>query len=215
MAEQSLTIDELDISRPFALYANCSIEYDGRACSTLSRGNYLIIYKNDQSLLIHGGDKTTPRNYQPAGGELSKDGDKMILKRNKEVITIIIYKCLNCAILEDWSTNCTEMVRTENDLVLKIVNNINQYLSNDIVRVEREFTTDMGKIDICAIDKDGIHHIIEVKRVKATKNHCNQLRKYMDCIANSCGYIAAPCIAQGALDHIKKTGYKFIQVDFD
>lgn len=215
MAEESPSIDELDISKPFCLYADCSIEYEGRACSTLSRGNYLIIYKNDKSLLIHGGDKTIPRNYQPPGGSLTKENGKIVLKRKNETITITLYKCINYIILENWSINSTEIIKTENDLVLKIVNNINQYLACDVVSVRREYATDMGKIDICAIDNVGTHHIIEVKRVKATKNHCNQLRKYMDCIANSRGYIAAPSVAQSASDYIEKVGYKFIQVDFD
>ena len=215
MAEESTSIDELDISKPFALYADCSIEYRGRACSTLSRGNYLILYKNDKSLLIHGGDKTTPKNYQPPGGSLIKKDDKIILNRKNETIAITLYKCLDYVVLDNWSMNNTEIVRTENDLVLKIVNNINQYLPGNIVNVRREVSTDMGKIDICAVDRDGKRHIIEVKRVKATKNHCNQLRKYMDCMDDCVGYIAAPSVSKSTIDYMNKVGYNFIQVDFD
>ena len=54
----------------FVLYCLCDVVYDGRAYSTLERGNYLIIYKPDGSLLIHGSSKSTPRNYQSVGSKV-------------------------------------------------------------------------------------------------------------------------------------------------
>ena len=36
--------------KPWAMFANCEVLYDGRASSTLERGNYLIVYKRDRSV---------------------------------------------------------------------------------------------------------------------------------------------------------------------
>lgn len=73
----------IDTDKPFALYAECSIIYDGRAYSTLANGRYLIIYKQDGSLLIHGGDLCKPRNYQGPGSILSYIDSKLISTNKK------------------------------------------------------------------------------------------------------------------------------------
>ncbi len=214
MADQQTTSCELNVQSPFILYADCYVEYDGRASSKLDRGNYLILYKADGSLLIHGADKTIPRNYQQPGAKLKQDGNKIISERKNEEINITLYNIIYYHILTDWSRTNIKICKTESELVDKLVHNITDYI-NDSVNVVREYHTDMGKVDLCVEDIHGTRHLIEVKRKKATKNTSNQLRKYVDCVENSIGYIAAPDISDITLKHLDLVGYKYIKIDFD
>lgn len=216
MAQEEIALSKLiDITQPFCLYALCEINYDGRACSTLKQGNYLILYKNDGSLLVHGGDKTIPKNYQSAGAKLTIEGSTLISKRNKEIIRIKVDSVIFYKQLELWAEHSINIIRTESDLVNKLCNNIVDYLNFVPVQVLREYSTDLGKVDICAVDDCNRRHLIEVKRVKATKNHCNQLRKYIDCVEGSIGYLAAPDISDKTLGYMKEKGYNWIKVEFD
>jgi RecB family endonuclease NucS len=69
----------------FVIYAECDIIYNGRGYSTLERGNYLIIYKDDASLSIHGSTKVLPRNYQSEGTKLTVTDTLIEAKRKSEI----------------------------------------------------------------------------------------------------------------------------------
>jgi RecB family endonuclease NucS len=202
---------------PFILYAKCDVTYEGRANSYLTVGNYLIIYKADGSLLIHGGDKAVPRNYHPPGTKISFINNSIIAKRKKETILININEILCYHVPNDWSISPIIMRRTEKDLVDKIVKNIESYIDVIPDTIIRERNTECGKIDIFAVDQENTHYIIEVKRVKATINHCGQLRKYLECFPNERvkGYIAAPNICKSAQNYMIEKGYTFLAVTFD
>ena len=47
----------------FFLHANIEVIYDGRASSTLERGDYVVIKKPDNSIQILARDQIQPRNY--------------------------------------------------------------------------------------------------------------------------------------------------------
>jgi RecB family endonuclease NucS len=206
----------IDITKPFVIYATCTVEYEGRACSTLDEGNYIILYKKDKSLLIHSGDKSTPINYQPSGTLLHLDGQQILARRKSEMIKITMRQIIHYACLENWSINELKIRKTERELVNKIVNNMSDYIDREGV-VTCEYPTELGKIDIMLEEKGGVKHIIEVKRCKATINHCVQLEKYYNAIGEpqSRLYIAAPSIANSALNYAKSKNIKYIEVLFD
>src|SRR5690349_3757788 len=49
----------------------CEVAYQGRATSTLSRGERLILLKPDGTLLVHTPEKAKPVNWQPPGAAFS------------------------------------------------------------------------------------------------------------------------------------------------
>jgi len=208
----------IDITKPFMLYALCSVEYDGRAYSTLEKGRYLIIYKKDGSVIIHGSDLCKARNYQQSGSILSIEKDKLISINKKEKITIDIIEQINYTPLEDWSDSKIEISRTEKELVDKIANNHKLFINIEFAVIEREYRTDSGPVDLVCITPNNEYHIIEVKRNKATINHVTQLRKYVDQMQEndfkSYGYLASPEIGKNAVEFLKKNGFTWLKVDF-
>ena len=206
----------INYNNAFIMYADCSVTYDGRACSTLDRGNYLIIRKQDGTLLIHGADKSPPKNYQGSGATLVAVNDGLLSIRKKEKIKIELFNIINFENLSDWSNNAINIRKTEAELVNKIVANSQEYLNVNLKSIEKEFKTPHGPIDILGTEDNGTLHIVEVKRKTASLAHCSQLSRYMEVFTgNRIGYIASPDIGKNALRYLDNHDLRWIKVDFD
>lgn len=205
----------IDLSKSFILYCKCQVKYDGRACSILNNDNYLIIKKDDSSIQIHAGDKIPARNYQGSGCKIEQIGNKIIARNKKEVIEIEIYELHEVIYLNNWSHNNIAIKMTEKELVDKICLEPHRYLilTGNVV-VEREKSTSVGKIDIYIKD-DIAEHVIEVKRKAVNITNCTQVKRYVDELQNSKGYIAGPSINENAKIYCDKLGLQFIKVEFD
>lgn len=205
------------VEQSFALYAYCSVHYDGRAKSTLIPGNYLIVHKNDGTLRIDGGSLCTPLNYQPPGAIMQKKNDKLISTRKDETITIKIEKIYYHQELKDWSSNKIDITKTEDELRNYIATHIDKILSIKSVEVYKEFRTPVGSIDILIIDEHDIYHVIEVKRGKASLSACSQLERYynyfVSIMKNAKGYIASPEISKNALKYTENNSQIYLQVN--
>jgi endonuclease len=205
----------VEYNTPFILYSNCSVEYDGRAHSKLSDGKYLVIFKQDGSLQIHGANKISPRNYQCAKSTLEYDNDTIICFNKKDRITINVREIVFLANLEGWSANEIQISKTEKDLVDKLCAHVDKYIDIRVRDVILEYKTNYGPVDIVFIDDQGAKHVVEVKRRKATIKDGTQLRKYLECIGDSYGYVAAPAISDKALNYLRHHDCGFIKVTFD
>lgn len=206
----------ININKPFILYATAEVVYDGRAYSILERGNYLIIYKDDGSIQIHGGNKIQPRNYQGAKSTIKLDGNILTSSNKKETIIINIYKIINISYLDNWSCNEINIRKTEKELANKIFINWCDYIDGDFEIIEREYKTDVGDIDLIGWAADLTIHVVEVKRKKASLSDCTQLLRYIEAIGgNSIGYLASPEIGENALRYLNKHDLKWLYVDFD
>lgn len=209
----------INISKPFILYANCSIVYDGRAYSTLAGGHYLIIYKSDGSLLIHGKNLCKPLNYQPAGSKLTLEGNIITSINKKEKIVINITEIINIQSIDNWSDTKIEIKRTEKELVDKLFNNWDEYIDGEFAELIREYHTEHGPIDLLGIASNGVYHAVEVKRKKASISNGTQLKKYVDAIVDQghsvIGYLASPEINDNVINYLNRHGFKWIKVEFD
>lgn len=200
----------------FVLCADCDVVYEGRASSVLARGIYVILHKDDGSLLIHGGDKSIPRNYQPPGGKIVLSDNKIISKRKNETIVITVYNTIFKHEINDWSRNELCIRKTEKELVKKIIRDHKLLFNKNFEEVHEEYKTELGPIDIVGIDETSIKHIVEVKRKNVTLANCSQLKRYMEIFDESAiGYIASPSIGKRADKYLKENGLKWVYVDFD
>lgn len=204
--------------KPFALYAECTVLYEGRAASTLELGNYLVLYKQDGSLSIHGTTMVLPRNYMAGGTTLELDGDKLIIHRKKETIIITVVKVHYLHFMEDWSASKIVICRTEKELAHKIFNHWCDYFPDDQFEIiELEHPTELGPIDILGLT-DTTDFVVEVKRKRATLKDVTQLRRYIEAKSGTRqvkGFLAAPTIGGAARKYLEKHDLAFLQVNFD
>lgn len=210
---------------PIILFGHFSVIYDGRAASKLEAGQYLLIYKEDKSVSIHGADLITPRNYMSPGSELSIDheGSKQIFTftRKKEKIVCHIDNIVSRFHPGSWSKSKTEMRKTEKELCDKLEKNTEEYFGFIPTAIDREFKTKHGPVDLLLSTDDPDYTVgcVEVKRKKATINHCYQLLKYSEAISESgaevISYLAAPEISKNAQEFCDDNGIIFVEVAFD
>jgi len=201
---------------PTIIYANCIINYSGRAESTSQIGNHLIIIKSDNSLIIHGNRLVLPLNYM--SGKKNKiiiNNSKIISTNGKETINIEIINTIHQYAPEEWSDKQIDISKTEKEIVNKLIDNIDTHFKN-IKEIIREYQTPYGPIDILVINEQ--YNIIEAKRKSITLNNCIQLEKYLKWFEERKlpwkGFVTGPSISQKAKEYIEKHNLNFIKVEF-
>lgn len=208
------------------LYGSMTVQYIGRATSIIGPANLMLIRKPDGSVLIHGGDLTTPRNYMSPGAELNVDDNVLIFIRKSEKILVTIHSTIFCNEILDWSTDKIVISRTEKELQDKLILSPKQYFNIVPKDVFREYQVEDGKIDILLIEYQSLTglngskvHNVEVKRNKVTVTDCYQVLRYsnnlLDLGANVINWIAAPNISSNAERFCHKNNIKYVYVDFD
>lgn len=208
---------QIDLTKPFALYFNGLVIYDGRACSELGPGNFLLLYKNDKSVSIHGGTLITPRNYLSRNGRVNVNDNTITFELKKEKIIITISTVHSLTYFDNWAEDKVIISRTEAELVNKLMLQWEKYFGNAKL-VRREHITELGTIDLMGITIDDIYIVVEAKRKKVTINHCTQLLRYVEhFVANGKtvkGYMASPTISDNALKYLHKHKCDWVKVDF-
>jgi RecB family endonuclease NucS len=202
--------------RPFAGYFNCSVVYEGRACSVLDRGRYLVIYKKDGSVMIHGADSLVARNYMGAKSRIIVHGNILTFIRKAEKIVVTVDEVVSLVYLEDWSEIKTKICKTEKELARKLFDNWCDYFDGDFETIELEFPTELGPIDLLGVTSTTLF-VVEVKRKRASTKDVSQLRRYIEAVEGRKivrGFLAAPDISNNALDYLHKHGLEFIRVTF-
>jgi len=177
-----------------------------------------LILKPDGTLLIHGGEKREPINWQPPGCVLETNIKKNTLvlrsiRRNpREIISIRsdhIYVIL-ATIVESgefilWGSE-KEMI----DYVIKHP----EIIEKSFRPLDREFHTPFGKIDLIGKDKRGRLVVLEFKRSTAQLSAVSQLLRYVDGLKimgtkGVRGILVAPKATHSALELLKKYGLEF------
>ncbi|MFQ5711849.1 MAG: endonuclease NucS [Candidatus Geothermarchaeales archaeon] len=162
----------------------CTVDYEGRASSTLSRGERLLIIKQDGATLIHRPNGYKPVNWQPAETQskaYDKDGALVveIARRHPKEWVRITFENLK-SILSDRLADEGEfyIYASEKDMQRAVFLNpsiVEKGLKN--LKVEKEHPD--GYVDVLAKDSDGRTVVIEIKRKKATRTDVLQMHKYV------------------------------------
>jgi RecB family endonuclease NucS len=208
--------------RTVILAGNCKVEYDGRASSKLEAGERVVIFKPDGSALVHRPRDYAPVNWQPSGSLFRttlKDQDLVIrVYRRKERETLIVHFTVLSlvAVLDLVDTGEFSLYATERDMQEAILFKP-EILEEGFRPITKEMSVDPGFIDILGMDKDNTLTVVEIKRVRASKDAVNQLKKYMDVIKLDeerpvRGILVAPELAKSAEILLKSYGYEFKQL---
>lgn len=200
------------------LFADCEIEYEGRAYSHASIASRLIIIKVDGSVIVHEHTKREPVNWQPPGSVIvvrKESGGvsiESIRKRPKERLHIILNRVYYLTSAEVNSGEFS-LKGSEKDIVDIVFEN--PYLIEDgFTPLKREYRIPYGVIDLFGIDKLGRTTILEFKRSKATLQAVSQLyRYYLFFVENHVsirGILVSPGISEKALNLLNKLGLEYI-----
>ncbi len=197
----------------------CTVEYEGRANSSLGSGERVAFFKPDGSALIHRPKEYAPVNWQPPGSlfqtKLKKEGLVIRVYRRKdhEVMEVTFTEVIMVSVLDLRDAGEFTLYATESDMQQAILIQPS-LLEKGFRPISSERPVDPGFIDILGMDRNNVLTVVELKRVKATKKAVLQLKKYMDVINLDSSrkvraILVAPSLAEGALEVIASLGYEF------
>ncbi|MFB6196759.1 MAG: hypothetical protein ABEI52_00610, partial [Halobacteriaceae archaeon] len=102
-------------------FCDCTVDYSGRAESHLPRGDRILIFKADNTLLIHQPTNNEPINYMKAGTTFTVDhDDDLVIHANhtglKEYMDITIHTIYDTMRGTLSDGQALEIVGTEEDM---------------------------------------------------------------------------------------------------
>ena len=206
------------------IIAKCEIDYEGRAASSLSIGERVIIIKNDNTVLIHTENKLKPINYMTNSKSIEfhpniVDFDTIVAKREKpfeEIINIYITELIQDIKLELTDENSFSLSGSEKDIQEYLVENPD-VIEKGFKIIGIEYPTTAGKIDIFGHDKNGVNTIVEIKRVKGSQAAVGQLRRYYESLEPQFSdglraILISDGISAPALETLKGYGFQFLDL---
>ncbi len=224
--EEAAEAIEKYVSRPYTVQVNglCSVSYQGRAKSSLDRGERLVIAKQDSALLVHGPDNYQPRNWQPEveTWNVSVEDGTLLLEASrtdpKEVVEIRFDSVDLVYATRMVDRSELKLMGHEVDIHESIEENP-RIVEEGLKVVERERKTPAGYIDVFARDPDDNYVVIEVKR-NPDYNTVIQLQRYVDEVedefaAEVRGILVAPKMTEQVLEYLEERGLEFVEVDME
>jgi len=202
------------------LVARCEVTYSGRLDAVLPEAVRLLILKADGSVLVHddaGGFK--PLNWMTAPTFVADDGDRLVVTKPKteDALEIRLVE-----VLSDVTHDMGESVALQKDGVERDLQEAlaaaPEALGEQLTLVRREWSTEIGPVDLMCKDTRGDWVAVEIKRV-GTIEAVEQLTRYLDFIRRdpakrACrGVLAAQKLKPQAVALAESRGLQCVEVD--
>jgi RecB family endonuclease NucS len=199
------------------LVARCEVVYTGRLTATLPEAVRLLMFKADGSVLVHddsGGYK--PLNWMTPPTVLEEAGDSIVVRKRagktEDKLEIRIAEVLSDVTHDMGESAALQKDGVERDLQLELAAQPSA-LGEALSLVRREWSTDIGPVDLMCRDEDGGRVAVEIKRV-ATIEAVEQLSRYLERIDGECrGVLAAQTIKPQARTLAEARGIRCVEVD--
>ena len=204
------------------LFGRCTVEYQGRAASTLGPGDRVVVLKPDGTALVHTDEGQQPVNWQPPGcsHDVAVDAGALVVRSERptpEELLVVRFERVDHAVAYDSSDpSDLTLTGTENDLRERILDD------PDVVEpgfepraTERE--TPAGAVDIFGEDADGNTVVVELKRRRVGPDAVGQLTRYVDALERDLhagqrvrGVLVAPSVTDRARRLLAERGLEFV-----
>jgi hypothetical protein len=217
--------DAFEREELITVFGRCTVEYEGRAESSLGPGARLLVLKPDGSALVHTGEKRTPVNWQPPGCEhvaSVRDGRlhvRSVRESPDETLDVRFERVHQFTAYDVSAGDDLDLRGSEEDL--------RQHLLDDPDLVADGFTptatereTDAGPMDIFGEDDEGRPVVVELKRRRVGPSAASQLRRYVEAMERELGddtairgVLVAPSITDRTADLLDEHGLEFVAID--
>jgi RecB family endonuclease NucS len=200
--------------------ARCEVLYTGRLTATLPDAVRLLVFKSDGSVLVHddsGGYK--PLNWMTPPTVLEEADDTIVVRKRagktEDRLEIRITEILSDVTHDMRESVALQKDGVERDLQLELAAQPSA-LGESLSLVRREWSTDIGPVDLMCRDDDGAWVAVEIKRI-GTLDAVEQLTRYLERIRpelDGCrGVLAAQTIKPQARTLAEARGIRCVEVD--
>jgi hypothetical protein len=202
----------------------CEIHYRGRAQSTLSLGERLILLKPDGTLLVHTSAKLKPVNWQPPGARFQaavEDGCVVLTStrvKPDETVRIVLREVQALIAFGLRDDEALDLLGSEADLAALLAKRP-ELVEPGLRVVQRERENGRGPIDLYCVDAQGRRVVVELKRKAAGLKEAEQLRRYVERERAAKGHVRgvlmAPAVSDAARRYLQEHGMETKAVDWD
>jgi RecB family endonuclease NucS len=207
------------------VFGRCTVEYDGRAASSLGPGERHVTLKPDGTVLVHTDEGQKPVNWQPPGCthtvSVSEGGLSVHSERSTptETLDIEFETVAHAAAFDVTDPEELAVTGTESDLKDRILAEPD-LLEPGFTPLATERGTPAGAIDIYGEDTDGRAVVVELKRRRVGPDAVGQLDRYVAAIDQSShakteprGVLVAPSVTDRARQLLATKGLEFVSIE--
>lgn len=200
--------------------ARCSVTYSGRLDAHLPEAVRLLMFKADGSVLVHcdgGGYK--PLNWMTAPTAITEEGDRIVVRKVKgddrldiDLAEVISDMTVECDVESGLAKDGVETHLQE------LLADAPEWCGEGFRLVRREWTTDIGPVDLMCRDSDDGWVAVEIKRM-GTIDAVEQLTRYLErlrqdpAMADIRGVLAAQMVKPQARVLAESRGIAWVEVD--
>jgi RecB family endonuclease NucS len=206
------------------VFGRCSVEYDGRASSSLGPGDRLVVCKPDGTVLVHTDRSRKPVNWQPPGcvhRASVRDGRLRIRSTRstpEETLDVRFERLDQISAYEVNDRSDLTLRGSEEDLRRRILDDPT-LIEPGFEPLETERETTAGPVDVFGEDADGTPVVVELKRRRVGPSAASQLRRYVESLRAEFaddgvrGILVAPSITDRTGELLDESGLEFVSLE--
>jgi RecB family endonuclease NucS len=228
VCERALARDAL-----LTVFGRCSVEYDGRASSSLGAGDRLLVCKPDGSVLVHTDEGQQPVNWQPPGCTVEPalvdasatvtEDDRLRVRSERstpaEELVVEFHAVAQVSAYDAVDSEELALTGTEADLRERVLAEPS-LVEPGFTPLATERETPAGAVDVYGEDADGRTVVLELKRRRVGPDAVGQLSRYVDALrrdqhadAEIRGVLVAPSVTDRARGLLAEEGLEFVSLE--
>lgn len=206
------------------LAGNCETSYEGRAASSSTPGDRLVMVKPDGSVIVHGPRGFKPLNWQPdtssVEARLGPGGLELraVRRSPREILVVRCPRIYYVALLRGAEEGGFWLYVNEAEIRDEAMRDPLEVLGERLRFIEAEKPVEPGFIDALAEDEQGRLVVLEFKRVKAGEEAVRQLLRYVEALRARSGrpvrgVLVAPDATEAARRLLEVSGLELRRID--
>ena len=206
------------------LFGRCTVEYDGRARSTLGPGDRHVTCKPDGTVLVHTDEGQKPVNWQPPGcvHDPAVEAGRFVVRSTRETpdeeLLIRFERLRHVAAFDVTDPEELSLSGTEEDLRERVLDDPSAIEAGfEPLATERD--TPAGAVDVYGEDGEGRAVIVELKRRRAGLDAVGQLERYVNALRRDLhadrevrGILVAPSATERTRELLEKQSLEFVSL---
>ena len=215
----------LDSDALVTIFGECTVDYEGRAVSTLGPGDRHVMCKPDGTVLVHTDEGHQPVNWQPPGctHEISIEDDVLTLRSERstpeEELLVQFRGIEHVAAFDVTDPEELSLTGTEEDLRERVLDEP-ELIEPGFTPLSTERETPAGAVDIYGEDANGQAVVVELKRRRVGPDAVGQLARYVEALerdlhddADVRGILVAPSVTDRARTLLAERGLEFVSLE--
>ena len=207
------------------LFGTCTVEYEGRAASSLGPGDRHVMLKPDGAALVHTDEGQQPVNWQPPGCDhsVTVDDGSLVVRSTRstpeESLEVVFETVAHAAAFDVSDSADLALTGTEADLKERILETP-ALVEEDFTPLATERETAAGAVDVYGEDSEGRTVVVELKRRRVGPDAVGQLGRYVEALERDLhadsevrGVLVAPSVTDRARQLLARKGLEFVAVE--